>query len=260
MPINLRTVFKPDTLKEAAERLSQRDVYPLYGSNFYFVDPAKVQKAVDLSKVVGNQCEMRDKACWIGGCATLDTIASCDRQLAMVLDVEAPPDLRQTLTLADVLMERDPDSLLLALLLGLEAQIHCYGTRPLEMEQWFRLSPDERRKHLIEQVVFSYNPVAPVRFVIETMSLNPGEPPIVAAIGFTSRIFRYSQRAELSFVVCGLADRPQAYKPAEVLNLYSQRSDERADAKKRTELAKLVSQQAILKVVQLSSDHHDSQS
>ena len=156
-----------------------------------------------------------------------------------------------------MLLECDPDSLLLALLLGLEAQVHCYTERPLKIGQWFDLTSDERRKHLIQQVVFSYNPVAPVRFVVETMAPHPGEAPVVAAIGFTSPIFRYSQKAELSFVVCGLADRPVSYKPADVQNLQSQRSDDRADAAQRTELGKMVSQQAILKAVQLASDHHE---
>jgi CO/xanthine dehydrogenase FAD-binding subunit len=258
MLINLRAIHKPQTLEEAASLLNRPGVYPVYGggASLIYQNNPEIQEAVDLASMMTDQCEFRDGHCWLGSRTTLANIAASDKQLSTIIEAETPLALRYALTLGDVLTECPAHSLVLALLHGLEARVHCHAQEPVPITRWFDMTPDERRQQLIQQVVFHYYPVAPIRFAVEQAACTPGEVPAVAAIGFALGGFRYSTKVSFYCVVCGLADRPILCQPNELSNLQSQISDHKGSAEHRTEVGRRVSQRAMLEAVKLAGQGH----
>ncbi len=258
MLTDLQTIYRPDTLEEAAVRLKTPGVFPIYGGGASLIRRGGegARAAVDLSRVIISQCALSDQACQIESGTTLETIAASDDQLHMVIAAEVPLTLRNALTLGGVLMECRPNSLLLALLLGLDARVNCYGREPFNIARWFDLTADERRQCLIQNVVFPYYPVAPIRVSLEKISRTPADAPIVAALGFAQGGYRSSTKVNFYCVVCGLAGRPLRFQPADLPNLQSQISDYKGSAEYRTTVGKIVSQRAVLSAVKRASEGH----
>jgi CO/xanthine dehydrogenase FAD-binding subunit len=238
MLINLQTIHRPETIEEAAGLLKRSGVYPVYGGGAYLIRAGNpdVQGAVDLARTVNAHYGIIAGTPWIGGCATLETITASDAQIGAIVRAEAAWTLRNTLTLGDVLMECQPDSLLLALLCGLEAQVICPDDAPITIEEWIGMSLEEWSTRVILRVELPDYVPRRVAVALEKVSRTPADRPIVAAIGFSN----LAHPAPYALVV-GVANRPVRYIPG----LQSRLSDYRGSAEYRTEMAKLLAGRAI---------------
>lgn len=258
MLINLRTIHRPASLDEAATHLAGPTCFPIYGGGASLIraDYRDIEQAVDLTGVIGNQCSLQDALCHIDSGATLFTIASSDEQLKSVINVEMPETLQHGLTLGDVLMEANPRSLLLALLLGLEARIVCHGGEALTIDQWFDMTRQQRQFKIIQRITFSYYAAAPIRVAVEKVSRTRADAPIVGAVGLASGGYRASTRINFFCVIVGLANKPVIYLPRDLPKLQSQISDYLGSAEYRANVARVAGQRVILAAVQRASQGH----
>lgn len=246
MLINLDTIHRPETIEEAAALVRRGGVYPIYGSGAYLLrlDRRDVQGAVDLGRAVNDRVGIIAGAPWIGGCATLETIAGADTQLATLVREDAPITLRNTLTLGDVLMEGGPDSLLLAAFFGLEAQIVTPGNPALGIDEWLRMDLAARRNQLVVRVELPrYTAVAGsgmrlVTIALEKLARTPADAPIVAALGFAE-----TQRptAPAYAVVIGLASTSVRYREG----MRSTLDDYKGSAEYRSAMARTLAEAAM---------------
>ncbi len=253
-----QTIHRPQNVEEAAQMLQRPGVYPLYGSGASLIRTQNqgVAEGVDLRSVVSPECHIDKGTLWIGAGTTMQAIAASDHFIADVLNDDAPETLRNVLTLGDALMERRPDSLLLALLVGLKAQLYGFGQEPFDMEQWFSLSDDERRQRLVlSAAIPDYRAPGSWRMALEKVSRTPSDAPIVAAIGFARGGFEGTSVVTFYCVVCGLADRPIRFKPRDVPTMKSQIDDYKGTAEYRTEMAKLIANRAIMRAVSLPQEN-----
>jgi CO/xanthine dehydrogenase FAD-binding subunit len=249
---NFQTVHRPQSVEEAAELLRRPGVYPLYGSGASLIraDSQDVTEGVDLREVVSPQYHVDKGTLWIGTGTTLEDIAAADPYFDEIVRDDAPETLRNVMTLGDVLMERRPDSLLLAMLLGFKTQIYSFGEEPLDMERWFDLSADERRQRLaLSAALPDYRTAGVWRLALEKVSRTPSDAPIVAAIGFARGGFEGTSVVTFYCVMCGLADRPIRFKPRDIPTMKSQIDDYRGTAEYRTDMGKLIANRAVMRAV-----------
>jgi len=249
MLINLKTAHKPESLREAAELLKRPGNYPVYGGGAALIrqNSRDIEEVVDLSPLLSSACEVKDDDCYLGPCATLETIAEAQPELAAVIKADAPLTLRNTLTLGDVLLEARPDSLFLTLLYGLAARIDTpegADNNLIEIDRWFDMAADERRQHLLLGIVIPHFPDTPWRFAFEKVSRTPADAPIVGVIGFA-----YAEEPDPGAyaVVCGLDHRPQRYSEG----MQSTIGDYKGSVEYRTEMAKVLYKRAIAKAIEL---------
>jgi CO/xanthine dehydrogenase FAD-binding subunit len=243
MLINLRTLHKPSTLEEAAALLKTPGVYPIYGGGASIIrgehaDHRDVEAAVDLTKLIGQSVTITGADIELSAGATLESVALADSDLARIVNTSMPLTLRNAITVGDLLMECDPQSPILALFYGLGAQIQTVSGS-LSVDQWFDLTPDQRRMTVIRAVsCVSYNQY---QFAYEKVARTPADAPIVGAVGFV-------RGGESFAVVVGVADRPVRY----VEGLQSQISDYKGSADYRSEMAKIISRRAISSAAELA--------
>ena len=251
----LKSIFQPTTLEEAAALLQQPGVYPLYGGGAALIrsnSPA-IEAGVNLTALIGAGCGGDKKGLWIDGCATLDTFAAYDPGfIGPVIHDDMPETLRNALTLGDVLMEVNPDSLTLAVLVGLRAQIKSRAGQSVDIDAWFNLTADERRQYIVTGVFLPEYRPGMWQIVLEKVSRTPSDAPIVAAIGFARGGGRSTSVVTFFVVVCGVSDRPVRYKPRDIASLTSEIDDYRGSAEYRTEMAKIVCSRAIMRAVEAS--------
>ncbi len=254
---NFQTVHRPQSVEEAAGLLKRPGVYPLYGSGASLIrteDPDATE-GVDLMSVVSPQYHLDKGTLWIGTGTTLADIASSDPYIDEVVAEEAPETLRNVLTLGDVLMERRPDSLLLAMLVGFKAQLFAFGEEPMDIEHWFDMPADERRQQLVLSAALpDYRSVGTWRLALEKVSRTPSDAPIVAAIGFARGGFEGTSVVTFYCVVTGLADRPIRFKPKDIPTMRSQVDDFKGSAEYRTEMGKVVANRAVMRAVAMPTD------
>jgi CO/xanthine dehydrogenase FAD-binding subunit len=238
MLINLQTIHRPETIEEAAGLLKRSGVYPIYGGGAYLIRASypDVQGAVDLSSAVNAHYGTIAGTPWIGGCATLETMTACDAQIGAIVRAEAPWTQRNALTLGDTLMECRSDSLLIALLCGLEAQVICPAELPINVEEWIGMGLEAWSARAILRVELPDYAPRQVAVALEKVARTPADRPIVAAIGFSNRA-----HPEPYALVVGVANRPVRYIPG----LQSRLSDYRGSAEYRTEMARILSEKAI---------------
>jgi CO/xanthine dehydrogenase FAD-binding subunit len=250
---NLRTIHKPATLEEASELLRRPGVYPLYGGGAALIrqNTPDVVEAVDLTGLIAAGCSGDKNGLRIDGCATLETLATYDSgHIGPIIREDTPETLRNALTVGDVLMECRPDSLTLAVLVGLKAQIRSLTDQSIDFDHWFSLSADERRQIIVTGVFLPEYRPGLWQIALEKVSRTPADAPIVASIGFAHGGGRSTTVVTFFFVVCGLSDHPVRCKPKDIVTLQSQIDDYRGSAEYRTEMAKLVSNRAIMKAVE----------
>ncbi|MCC7209092.1 MAG: FAD binding domain-containing protein [Anaerolineae bacterium] len=253
MLINLDAIHRPQTIEEAAALVRRNGVYPIYGSGAYLVrlDLRDVQGAVDLGRAVNDRVGVSAGAPWIGGCATLETIAGADAQLGALVRDDAPVTLRHTLTLGDVLMEAPPDSLLLAALVGLDAQIVTPDRDRLPVGNWLALDLAARHNRIVERVELPrYALVAAsgrraLSIALEKVGRTPADAPIVAALGFAE-----TQRpdAPAFAIVVGVDRAPVRYQDG----LRSARSDYKGSAEYRSAMARTLAEAAMARALDIA--------
>lgn len=209
MLINLETVHKPQTIDEAAALIERQGVYPLYGGGAYLLRAAihEAHSAVDMGAVVSAGFSSAGSVPWLGACATLETMGAFDGHFRLVVDAEAPLNLRNTLTLGDMLLETPSDSPLMALLVGLEARVVCYAHPSYSMEDWFRQGLLWRTQRTILRVELPGYNAGQVSIAFEKVARTPADRPIVAALAIWDR--RYEQ--SLRVVVLGMESHPVWY-------------------------------------------------
>ncbi len=243
MLINLHTRHKPETLEEAAQLLRQPDVYPLYGTGASLVRGTHtgVEAVADLTSLIAHtvQAVSSDDLEWPAG-ATLVAVGEADTRLQQFINAVMPQTLQNAYAVGDLLLEADPNSLLLALLLGLNAELRTYSGA-ISLDTWLDQTPGQRRTTLIQSVICKgYNTP---QFAFEKVSRTPADAPIVGAVGF-------SRSGDLYAVVVGIAARPVRYSEG----VQSQIDDYKGSAVYRTEMAKIVSTRAMSGAAELAQN------
>jgi CO/xanthine dehydrogenase FAD-binding subunit len=257
MLVNLRTIHKPKTYPEAAELLKRPNTYPLYGSGASLIrfDLRNVEEGVDISALHTLPELKFGEGCRVQASGKLAEIVDYpSHRPALLTDLfgsviksEMPATLYNIITIGDLLMESNPTSLFIGLLVGLNALLDCSASeQSFTMEEWFDLEFEQRCRVLIEYVEFEFQYV----FVVEKVSRTPSDQPIVGAIGF-ARATGYgisNVDPEPFAVVTGIADRPVRYSEG----MQSTLDDYLGSAEYRTEMARVLSQRAIARAVALA--------
>lgn len=193
MLLNLETIYEPRTLDEALRYLSEPGVYPLYGGvALQRVSSAAVEAAIKLDHLGLDRVEANEGALAFGSMLSLEQVRQAClervaspalRALAETLRADQPETLRHTMTLGDLLVERDPQSLTLALLLALGATIRRVDrAMHLTASAWLSADEDLARSLVADVSV----PVGAVQagVGIEKVARTPADAPIVAAIAY----------------------------------------------------------------------------
>lgn len=194
MLLNLKTIYEPQTLDEALRRLAEPGVYPLYGGVALQRSSAPaVEAAIKLDRLGLDRVEESDDALTFGSMLSLEQVrAACLeyaagaptlRALAETLRADQPETLRHTMTLGDLLVERDPQSLTLALLLALGATIRRLDkAMHLTVASWLSAEEDLARCLIADLSV----PFGPARAGVglEKVARTPADAPIVAAVAY----------------------------------------------------------------------------
>lgn len=217
MQLNLKTIHKPDTLEQAAELLKTPGVYPLYGGAALQRNPRpEVETAVDLGKLELAYVRDSENSLRLGTMLTLEQVReACQERaadhpkigaIATMLKEEMPETQRHTFTLGDLLMERNPQSPTLTLLLALggvlkRLDVDMHFTLPA----WLEMSGDVAR-HLIGQIRITRGP-GNASVAYEKVARTPADLPIVGAVAYAApgdeELPRY-----LSLAVCGANAHP----------------------------------------------------
>ena len=165
MLLNLKTIHKPATVEEAAGLLADPGVYPLYGgAALHRANRTDVEAALDLGQLGLDFVRDSENSLRLGSMLSLEAArqACLERrdthpQLGAVADTLAadlPLTLRNTMTLGDLLVERDPQSLTLTLLLVLGAVIKRVDVdMHFTMAAWLTTDSDVARYLIASSVV-----------------------------------------------------------------------------------------------------------
>jgi CO/xanthine dehydrogenase FAD-binding subunit len=233
MLLNLDTIFRPATIEEAAALLSRPGVYPLYGGAVLQkrADP-NVTAGVEMSRLELDYVRDSENSLRLGSMLTLEQVrqACAERGvehpklagLAEVLAAEMPETLRNTYTLGDLLMERDPRSLTMALFLALgvilkRVDIDMHFTAGA----WIGMVNTDVSRYLIAHLRITRGPRrAAVAF--EKVARTPADAPIVGAVVYTAR----GDDGRTSFTalaLCGVAPIP--IRQPEVIRVLTETGD-----------------------------------
>jgi aerobic carbon-monoxide dehydrogenase medium subunit len=217
MLLNLKTIHKPQTLEGAAQLLGEEGTYPLYGGVALQRNPRpEVAAAVDLAHLGLDFVRDSDNSLRLGTMLTLEQVRqACDERraespkLGAVADVlarEQPETLRNTMTLGDLLAERDSHSMALTLFLALGAVLKRFD---LDMHfttaAWLATRRDVSR-YLIGQLRIPRRP-ARTAITIEQVGRTPADAPIVGAVALVE-VYNDSQPAHTILALCGVDSAP----------------------------------------------------
>lgn len=216
MLLNLKTIHKPATLEDAAALLAQPGTYPLYGGvALQRRSSPAVEAVVDLSLLNLNYVRDTDNSLRLGTMLTLEQVRQVcaergDRHprldaIARVLAGEIPETLRHTMTLGDLLVERDPQSMTLTLLLALGAVLKRIDLDlHLTMTAWLATRSDVART-LIGQVRIPRGPQQAV-VTYEKVARTPADAPVVGAVACMEPAQNIAHYTTLA--LCGVAPTP----------------------------------------------------
>src|SRR5579859_5631319 len=219
MLTNLKTIHKPQSLEDAFRLLKETTAYPLYGAGASLIrsDRDEIESAVDLTAVIPTQSGLDRATLRMGSGCTLEALRSeellaADAKLGdgltAILAMEAPPTLRNALTLGDVFMECHPTSPLMIMLAGLQTEVSVYdGPERVSMRvrDWFSLVPEQRRELILLEILC--HEYTGWRYAFEKVSRTPADSPIVGAMAFC----RAGQSSGAFSVVGGIGDHPAHY-------------------------------------------------
>ncbi len=217
MQLNLKTIHKPDTLEEAAELLATPGVYPLYGGAALQRKPrAEVEAVIDLGKLGLDYVHDSENSLRLGTMLTLEQVREVCLEraadhpkigaVAAMLKEEMPETQRHTFTLGDLLMERNPQSPTLTLLLALGAvfkrvEVEMHFTLPA----WLEMSGEVGR-YLIGQVRITRGP-RNAAVAYEKVARTPADLPVVGAVAYAAPGDKELPRY-LSLALCGANPTP----------------------------------------------------
>ncbi|NLX11864.1 MAG: hypothetical protein GXY36_19630 [Chloroflexi bacterium] len=216
MLLNLKTIHKPATVEEAAGLLADPGVYPLYGgAALHRANRTDVEAALDLGQLGLDFVRDSENSLRLGSMLSLEAArqACLERrdthpQLGAVADTLAadlPLTLRNTMTLGDLLVERDPQSLTLTLLLVLGAVIKRVDVdMHFTMAAWLTTDSDVAR-YLIAGIQIPNGPEEAV-IAFEKVARTPADAPIVGAVGCRERSNEGVPYTTLA--LCGVAPAP----------------------------------------------------
>lgn len=217
MLLNLKTIHQPETIEEAVRLLNANPtIYPLYGgAALQRASRPDVEAAVSLDRLDLSGVEDANGTLSLGAMLTLEeTRQVCAewadrspalRALAELLAADYPETLRNTFTVGDFLIERDPQSLAMTLLLALGAMIERVDVEiDLTMAAWF--AADDVMRYLVADLRV---PIGSPDTVIahEKVARTPADAPIVAAVAVRSGS-QPDQRPRTTLALCAVAERP----------------------------------------------------
>lgn len=216
MLAGVRTVHTPENMDEAINLLTEHDVRPLYGGvAIHRESPHDITAVVDLSRLGLEQHRIFDKGFSLGSMMTLEAarqacLAMGDRIpnaafLAKIIRLEAPINMRNTMTIGDMLVERASNSVLMTAFVLLDAQVDANGW-PRFIHDWLKAPSLEVKSALITEIAIEQgSPVG--RYAYEKVSRTPADAPIVGAMSY---IERNDDGAILDarLAVCGVTDYP----------------------------------------------------
>jgi carbon-monoxide dehydrogenase medium subunit len=221
MLLNLKTIHRPATEAEALTLLQQAGHFPLYGGAALQRHPRPdVEAAIDLSRLGLDRAAERGDALRLGSMMTLERVreACLERGqahpllggLARALKEDLPETLRNTFTLGDLLVERDPGSLTLTALLALDAQVAVAGAgAPLPVAGWLA-SGDAAWRALLTHASVPRGP-ARAAVAIEKVARTPADAPIVGAVAVA---WADGEAWHMGLALCGVAPWPLAQPEA----------------------------------------------
>ena len=192
MLVNLKTIHIPATEAEALTLLQQAGHFPLYGGAALQRHPRPdVEAVVDLSRLELDRAAEHGDVLRLGSMMTLERARqTCLERgeahplldgVARALKEDLPETLRNTFTLGDLLVERDPQSVTLTLLLALDARIAVAGEEEaLSVAEWLA-SGDAAWRALLTQVSVPRGPARAV-VVFQKVARTPADAPIVGAV------------------------------------------------------------------------------
>jgi len=231
MLINLKTVHKPAALADAVKLLAAPGVYPLYGGvALQRRSSPAVEEAVNLAQLGLDTAQDGDNALVLGTMLTLEKarqacLARADahpeaRALAALLAAEQPETLRNTMTLGDLLVERDPQSLVLTLLLALGAVIERADVAVLLTMSSFLSVDEDVARYLLTGLRVPYgSPGGAIAW--EKVARTPADAPIVGAV---ARVQAGADGGRFSaLALCGVAPVPVGQP--EVVRAYDETGD-----------------------------------
>jgi carbon-monoxide dehydrogenase medium subunit len=217
MLLNLKTIHKPATLEEAITQLATPGTYPLYGGVALqrSSNPA-VEAAVNLEQLKLNFVKESDATLLLGSMLTLEQArkACLERAekypnmgtLAAILGLEMPEAQRNTMTIGDLLMERDPQSLTLTLFLALGVVLQRVDVAMhLTAAAWL-LSKSDVTRYLISDIRVVYG--APQSAIAwEKVARTPADAPIVGVVVYVEGDENH-RPSYCTLALCGVAPTP----------------------------------------------------
>ncbi len=216
MLLNLKTIHKPATLDEAAALLAQPGAYPLYGGAALQRSARDdVLSAVDLSALALDYVRDSESSLRLGSMLTLEQArrACLERAgahprlgaIAAMLAEDMPETLRNTYTLGDLLVERNPQSATLTLLLALGAVVKRLDVdMHLTLNAWLGARENVAR-YLVGQVRITRGPQG-AAVAYEKVARTPADAPIVAAVACAEA--HGAGRPYVALALCGAAPMP----------------------------------------------------
>lgn len=216
MLANVETIHTPDSVEAATNLLMEPGVRPLYGGVALHREASlDVTAVVDLSRLGIDQHRAFDTGYALGGMMTLQAILNaCDSMqehfataafLAQIVREEAPINMRNTMTLGDLLIERRTNSVLMTALVLFDAQVDANGW-PRFIHDWLSSPEVEVRNALITEVALEQgHPNAKIAF--EKVARTPKDAPIVGAMAYVQRNTE-NTIVDARLAMCGVAPYP----------------------------------------------------
>ncbi len=218
MLLNLNTIFRPATLEEAAALLSRPGVYPLYGgAALQKHQSPNVTAGIEMSRLELDYVRDSENSLRLGSMLTLEQVRqACVARsaeypklagLADVLAAEMPETLRHTYTLGDLLVERDPRSLTMTLLLALGAILKRVDVdMHFTAGAWIGMINTDVSRYLVSHLRMTRGPRRAV-VAFEKVARTPADAPIVGAVVYTA-LGDDGRTSFTALALCGVAPIP----------------------------------------------------